>query len=422
MTPETAFVLNTFSLLLWAVLVMWMCAGFTMLEAGSVRSRNASVICLKNIGAYATTAIVFYVVGYNLMFVGVDAGGWIGSPALLHGVTGAERALLGGDEAAAAEVTGRGRAAMADWLFQMVFVGSVASIVSGTLAERVKLHSFLLFIAILAAFIYPVIGSWTWGGGWLAAMGFRDLAGSTIVHSTGGWAALAAVLVVGARRGKFQPDGTVRQTPPNNVPMVTLGAFIIWLGFLAFNAGSHTGLTGVPDAVALSNIFVNSNLAGAAGFVAAVCLSRWVLGRVDLIASLNGGIGVLVAIAAAPGIASHLWAVAIGGIGGVLCLLGIKLLERLRIDDEVGAIPAHLGAGLWGTLAVCIEGGGDPAIQFLGMAAIGGFAFGVSLLAWLAIDYAVGCRISETAERLGQDAVLGIESFPEFVRSEEDEP
>ncbi len=381
MTPETAFVLNTFSLLLWAVLVMWMCAGFTMLEAGSVRSRNASVICLKNIGAYATTAIVFYVVGYNLMFVGVDAGGWIGSPALLHGVTGAERALLGGDEAAAAEVTGRGRAAMADWLFQMVFVGSVASIVSGTLAERVKLHSFLLFIAILAAFIYPVIGSWTWGGGWLAAMGFRDLAGSTIVHSTGGWAALAAVLVVGARRGKFQPDGTVRQTPPNNVPMVTLGAFIIWLGFLAFNAGSHTGLTGVPDAVALSNIFVNSNLAGAAGFVAAVCLSRWVLGRVDLIASLNGGIGGLVAIAAAPGISSHLWAVAIGGIGGVLCLLGIKLLERLRIDDEVGAIPAHLGAGLWGTLAVCIEGGGDPAVQFLGMAAIGGFAFGVSLLA-----------------------------------------
>ena len=421
MTPETAFVLNTFSLLLWAVLVMWMCAGFTMLEAGSVRSRSASVICLKNIGAYATTAIVFYVVGYNLMFVGVDAGGWIGSPALLHGPTGAERALLGGDDAAAAEVTGRGRAAMADWLFQMVFVGSVASIVSGTLAERVKLHSFLLFIAILAAFIYPVIGSWTWGGGWLAAMGFRDLAGSTIVHSTGGWAALAAVLVVGARRGKFRPDGTVRQTPPNNVPMVTLGAFIIWLGFLAFNAGSHTGLTGVPDAVALSNIFVNTNLAGAAGFVAAVCLSRWVLGRVDLFASLNGGIGGLVAIAAAPGIPDHLWAVAIGGIGGVLCLLGIKLLERLRIDDEVGAIPAHLGAGLWGTLAVCIEGGGDPAVQVLGIAAVGGFAFGVSLLAWLAIDYAAGCRISETAERLGQDAVLGIESFPEFVRSKEDE-
>ena len=421
MTPETAFVLNTFSLLLWGALVMWMCAGFTMLEAGSVRSKNASVICLKNIGAYATTAIVFYVVGYNLMFVGVDEGGWIGSPALLHGATGAERALLGGDEAAAAEVTGRGRAAMADWLFQMVFVGSVASIVSGTLAERVKLYSFLPFIAVLAAFIYPVIGSWTWGGGWLAAMGFRDLAGSTIVHSTGGWAALAAVLVVGARRGKFRPDGTVRQTPPNNVPMVTLGAFIIWLGFLAFNAGSHTGLTGVPDAVALSNIFVNSNLAGAAGVVAAVCLSRWVLGRVDLFASLNGGIGGLVAIAAAPGISAHLWAVAIGGIGGVLCLLGIKLLERLRIDDEVGAIPAHLGAGLWGTLAVCIEGGGDPAVQFLGMAAIGGFAFGVSLLAWLAIDYAVGCRISETAERLGQDAVLGIESFPEFARSKEDE-
>ena len=421
MTPETAFILNTFSLLLWGALVMWMCAGFTMLESGSVRSTSASVICLKNIGAYATTAIVFYAVGYNLMYAGVDQSGWIGTPILLYGSTEAERALLGGDDAAAAAVIGNGRAAMADWLFQMVFVGSVASIVSGTLAERVKLHSFLLFIAVLAAFIYPTIGSWTWGGGWLAEMGFRDLAGSTIVHSTGGWAALAAVLVVGARRGKFRSDGTVRQTPPNNVPTVTLGAFIIWLGFLAFNAGSHTGLTGVSDAVVLSNIFVNSNLAGAAGVVAAVCLSRWVLGRVDLFASLNGGIGGLVAIAAAPYILSHLWAVAIGGIGGIVCLLGIKLLERLRIDDEVGAIPAHLGAGLWGTLAVCIEAGGDPVVQSLGMAAIGAFVFGVSLLAWLAIDFAVGCRISETAERLGQDAALGIETYPEFVRHAEDE-
>ena len=421
MTPETAFILNTFSLLLWGALVMWMCAGFTMLESGSVRSTSASVICLKNIGAYATTAIVFYVVGYNLMYAGVDQSGWIGTPILLYGSTEAERALLGGDDAAAVAVIGNGRAAMADWLFQMVFVGSVASIVSGTLAERVKLHSFLLFIAVLAAFIYPTIGSWTWGGGWLAEMGFRDLAGSTIVHSTGGWAALAAVLVVGARRGKFRSDGTVRQTPPNNVPTVTLGAFIIWLGFLAFNAGSHTGLTGVSDAVVLSNIFVNSNLAGAAGVVAAVCMSRWVLGRVDLFASLNGGIGGLVAIAAAPDILSHLWAVAIGGIGGLVCLLGLKLLERLRIDDEVGAIPAHLGAGLWGTLAVCIEAGGDPVVQSLGMAAIGAFAFGVSLLAWLAIDFAVGCRISETAERLGQDAALGIETYPEFVRHVEDE-
>ena len=421
MTPETAFVLNTFSLLLWGALVMWMCAGFTMLESGSVRSTSASVICLKNIGAYATTAIAFYAVGYNLMYAGVDQSGWIGTPILLYGSTEAERVLLGGDDAAAAAVIGNGRAAMAEWLFQMVFVGSVASIVSGTLAERVKLHSFLLFIAVLAAFIYPTIGFWTWGGGWLAEMGFRDLAGSTIVHSTGGWAALAAVLVVGARRGKFRSDGTVRQTPPNNVPTVTLGAFIIWLGFLAFNAGSHTGLTGVSDAVVLSNIFVNSNLAGAAGVVAAVCLSRWVLGRVDLFASLNGGIGGLVAIAAAPYILSHLWAVAIGGIGGIVCLLGIKLLERLRIDDEVGAIPAHLGAGLWGTLAVCIEAGGDPVVQSLGMAAIGAFVFGVSLLAWLAIDFAVGCRISETAERLGQDAALGIETYPEFVRHAEDE-
>ena len=418
-TAETQFILNSFSFLIWGALVMWMCAGFTMLEAGSVRTKNASVICLKNIGLYSIAGLTYYLVGYNLMYV--DVVSWVGSFALPYSTTPEEIALLGGDEAAAEAVIGNGYSTMSDWFFQMVFVATTASIVSGTLAERVKLWSFFIFIALLTAFIYPVIGSWTWGGGWLAAMGFQDLAGSTVVHSTGGWAALAAVLVVGSRRDKFRPDGTVRQTPPNNVPMVTLGAFVVWMGFLAFNAGSHTGLTGASDAVALSNIFVNSTLAGAAGVVAAVCLSRWVLGRIDLFASLNGGIAGLVAIAAAPGIPTHLWAVVIGGIGGVLCLLGIRLLERLKIDDEVGAIPAHLGAGLWGTLAVCIDGGGDPLVQILGMAAIGGFVFVVSVLAWLAIEFAMGCRISEDVERLGQDAALGMETFPEFLKHDDDE-
>ena len=297
---------------------MWMCAGFTMLEAGSVRTRNASVICLKNIGLYSIAGLTYYLVGYNLMYVGVEEGGWLGTLDLLYGTSDAERAVLAGDVSAAPAVTERGHAAMSDWFFQMVFVGSTASIVSGTLAERVKLWSFFLFIVVLTAVIYPVIGAWTWGGGWLAAMGFQDFAGSTVVHSTGGWAALAGVLVVGARRGKFRPDGTVKQTPPNSVPEVTLGVSIIWLGFLGFNGGSQLALAGVADAVAVSIVLVNTSLAGAAGVVAAMALSRPVLGRVDLLASLNGAIAGLVAITAGPDIVDHRWAVAIGA-GAARC-------------------------------------------------------------------------------------------------------
>ena len=229
MDNETRFVLNTFSFLIWGGLIMWMCAGFTMLEAGSVRTKNASVICLKNIGLYSIACLTFYLVGYNIMFTGVEAGGWFGSLDMLRDPTADERALLGGDESAAAAVTEQGHAAMSEWLFQMVFMASAASIVSGTLAERVKLWSFFVFIVVLTAVIYPIVGAWTWGGGWLAAMGFQDFAGSTVVHSTGGWAALAGVLIVGARKGKFRADGTVKSTPPANVLAVTLGVFIIWL-------------------------------------------------------------------------------------------------------------------------------------------------------------------------------------------------
>ena len=224
MDPETQFVLNSFSFLFWGALVMWMCAGFTMLEAGSVRTKNASVVCLKNVGLYAIAGLAFYLVGYNVMFSGVEGVGLLG-----HGATEMEKALLAGDTSQASPVTAQGHSSMSHWFFQMVFVGSAASIVSGTLAERVKLWSFFLFIVVLTAFIYPVVGAWTWGGGWLGRMGFQDFAGSTIVHSTGGWAALAGALVVGARSGKFPSDGTVRITPPSNVPAVTLGVFVIWL-------------------------------------------------------------------------------------------------------------------------------------------------------------------------------------------------
>ena len=421
MSGEVQFILGSFSFLVWGGLVMWMCAGFTMLEAGSVRTKNASVICLKNIGLYSIAGLAYYLVGYNLMYVGVEEGGWLGTLDLFYGTSDAERALLGGDASAASAVEERGHAAMSDWFFQMVFVGSAASIVSGTLAERVKLWSFFLFIVVLTAVIYPVVGAWTWGGGWLAAMGFRDFAGSTVVHSTGGWAALAGVLVVGARRGKFREDGSVRQTPPNSVPEVTLGVFIIWLGFLGFNGGSQLSLAGASDAVAVSIVLANTNLAGAAGVLAAMLLSRPVLGRVDLLASLNGAIAGLVAITAGPDIVDHRWAVAIGAVGGAVCLLGMKLLERLKIDDEVGAIPAHMAAGVWGTLAVCIAAGGDLLVQLTGIVAIGATVFGASLFVWRVIDATIGARISPWVETLGQDvAELGMESFPEFRLVEED--
>ena len=413
---EAQFVLNSFSFLIWGALVMWMCAGFTMLEAGSVRTKNASVICLKNIGLYSIAGLTFYLIGYNVMYVGVEDGGWFGSFDFPYGTSDDEVALLGGREDAAAAVTGNGYAVMSDWFFQMVFVATTASIVSGALAERVKLWSFLIFVAVLTAFIYPIVGAWTWGGGWLAAMGFQDFAGSTIVHSTGGWAALAGALVVGSRKGKFREGGGVKTTPPSNVPAVTLGVFILWLGWFGFNGGSQLALGGAVDAVALSNILANTNLAAAAGVMAAISLSRPILGRVDLLAGLNGAIAGLVAITAGPDIVDHYWAIVIGAVGGALCIAGLKVLERLRVDDVVGAVPAHLFAGVWGTLAVCIAAGGDPLAQIAGIAAIGAFVFGASIVTWLVIERTIGARVSPAVEELGQDAAeLGIESYPEFV-------
>ncbi len=413
---EAQFVLNSFSFLVWGALVMWMCAGFTMLEAGSVRTKNASVICLKNVGLYSIAGLTFYLIGYNIMYVGVEPGDWFGSFKLFYGTSADEVALLGGQSEAASEVIGNGSSVMSNWFFQMVFVGTTASIVSGALAERVKLWSFFAFIAVLTTVIYPIVGAWTWGGGWLAEMGFQDFAGSTIVHSTGGWAALAGVLIVGARKGKFRKNGDVKVTPPSNVPAVTLGVFILWLGWFGFNGGSQLALSGAADAIAISNILVNTNLAGAAGFVAAISLSRPLLGRVDLLASLNGALAGLVAITAGPDIVSHQWAVFIGAAGGALCTGGLKLLERLRVDDVVGAVPVHLFSGVWGTLAVCIAAGGDFGVQMLGVLVIGVFAFGASWLVWMAIDKTMGVRISKNVEELGQDvAELGIEAYPEFV-------
>ncbi len=414
MAQETQFVLNSFSFLIWGVLIMWMCAGFTMLESGSVRTKNASVICLKNVGLYAIAGLTFYLVGYNLMYVGVD--NLIGGFRIFYGTSAEEQALLGGDAAAAAAVLENGNSVMSDWFFQMVFVATTSSIVSGTLAERVRLWSFFVFVAVLTAFIYPVVGAWTWGGGWLDQLGFQDFAGSTIVHSTGGWAALAGAIIVGARHGKYREDGSIKPTPPSNVPVVTLGIFILWMGWFAFNGGSQLALSGVVDAVAISNILVNTNLAACGGFIAAIALSRPIFGRTDLLASLNGAIAGLVAITAGPDIVDHYWAIIIGAVGGSICTLGMKMLERLRIDDVVGAISAHLFAGIWGTLAVCIVAGGNLLVQVVGILAVGAFVFSASMLTWVVIRKLMGVRVTLDVERHGQDVVeLGIEAYPEFV-------
>ena len=412
---ELQFILNTFSFLIWGALVMWMCAGFTMLEAGSVRTKNASMICLKNVGLYSIAGITYYLVGYNLMYVDVQEG-WVGTLKFLYGPSGDELKLLSGQAAAAADVTKAGHATMSDWFFQMVFVATAASIVSGALAERVKLWAFFAFTVVLTIIIYPIVGAWTWGGGWLSAMGFKDFAGSTIVHSTGGWAALAGALVVGARFGKFRADGSIKPTPPSNVPAVTLGVFILWLGWFGFNGGSQLALSGAADAVAMSHVLVNTNLAAAAGVMAALFLSRPLLGRIDLLAVLNGALAGLVSITAGPDIVDHYWALVIGAVGSVLCVGGMRLLEILKIDDIVGAIPVHLFAGIWGTLAVCIAAGGNFGVQLIGVLAVGAFAFAASWLSWFVLGKIMEVRVSQTVEELGQDtAELGIEAYPEFV-------
>ena len=413
-SEEATFVFNTFAFLIWGALVMFMCAGFTMLESGSVRTKNASMICLKNIGIYSIAGLAYFIIGYNLMYV--DVGSVIGSFNFLYGPSSAELDLLAGDEDAVSSVVANGYSSMSDWFFQMVFVATAASIVSGALAERVKMWSFFLFTLLLTAFIYPIVGAWTWGGGWLSEMGFQDFAGSTIVHSVGGWAALAGILVVGPRLGKFRKDGTARATPPSNILVVTLGVFILWLGWFGFNGGSQLALGSAFDAVSMSHVLVNTNLGAAAGVVAALAISRTVMGRTDLFVGLNGAIAGLVSITAGPDIVDHYWAIIIGAVGAVLCTLGLKLLEKLKLDDVVGAVPAHLFAGIWGTLAAAIAGGASLGVQIVGVLAVGAFVFVVSYLVWRLLDLTIKVRVSRQVEQLGQDAgELGIEAYPEFV-------
>ena len=374
---ETQYILNTLSFLFHGFLVMWMAAGFAMLEAGLVRKRSVGTQLLKNIAVYSVAGILFYLIGYNLMYSGVD-GGYFGSFAI----------WLPDDSAALAEQSdfSGGYAASSDWFFQMVFVATAASIVSGTLAERIRVWPFLLFSAVLTGIMYPITGAWQWGGGWLSGLGFSDFAGSTLVHSVGGWAALAGAILLGARNGKFGPGGQVYPMLGSSLPLATLGTFILWLGWFGFNGGSQLAMGSGADVDAIAKIYVNTNLAACGGLLAAMILCEILYKKIDLTFALNGAIAGLVSITAEPLAPAPGLAILIGAVGGAIVVLGVPLLDRLKVDDVVGAIPAHLFCGVWGTLAVPISNGDTSfATQALGIVAIGIFTFLASLIVWATI-------------------------------------
>ena len=389
-SAEVGFIFNTLLFLICGFLVMFMAAGFAMLESGMVTSKSVSVICAKNIGLYAIAGIMFWLVGYNLAY-GIPEGGYIGT-------------FTPWSDASAIDT---GYADGSDWFFQMVFCATTVSICSGAMAERIKLWPFFLFAAILAGVIYPIVMGWQWGGGWLAEIGFSDFAGSTLVHSTGGAAALAGIILLGARSGRFDSKGNPKALQPfaaSSIPLVTIGVFILWLGWFGFNGGSQLALGTFDDAVAISTIFINTNLAACGGVLAAGAITRLMYGKTDVIQMLNGAIGGLVAITAEPLAPAPFAAILIGAIGGLIVVFGTKLLFSFKLDDVVGAIPAHLFAGIWGTLAVPLTNTDATfSAQLIGVLAVNIFVFGVSYIVWSVMKGMFGIRLSKEAETKGTD-------------------
>ena len=388
-SAEVSFIFNTLLFLICGFLVMFMAAGFAMLESGMVTSKSVSVICAKNIGLFSIAAIMFWLVGYNLAY-GIPEGGYIG------------KFVPWSD----ASKIGTGYADGSDWYFQMVFCATTVSIVSGTLAERIKLWPFFLFAAILAGIIYPIVMGWQWGGGWLAARGFSDFAGSTLVHSTGGAAALAGAIILGPRLGRFNKKGEASPIKPfaaSSIPLVTLGVFVLWLGWFGFNGGSQLAMGTADDAIAVSKIFINTLLAGAGGVMAAGAVTR-LSGKTDVVQMLNGCIGGLVAITADPLLPSPLAAIMIGAVGGIIVVYGTKFLFAMKIDDVVGAVPAHLFAGIWGTLIVpATNSGANFGTQLIGVLSINIFVFVVAYIVWSIMKATMGIRLSKEAEMKGTD-------------------
>ena len=396
---EVSYILNTLLFLIGGFLVMWMAAGFAMLESGLVTSKSVSTIAAKNIGLYAISGLMFWLVGYNLAY-GIPEGGFIGS-------------FLPWSDASSIET---GYSDGSDWFFQMVFCATTCSIVSGTLAERIKIWPFFLFCALLAGVIYPIEMGWQWGGGHLAAAGFSDFAGSTLVHSAGAAAALAGALLLGPRLGRFKESGepaTMEPFASSSIPLATLGVFILWMGWFGFNGGSQLALGTFEDSTAVATIFINTNLAACAGVMACAIISRLVSGKTDVVMMLNGALGGLVAITAEPLAPSPLLAVILGAIGGIIVFYGTKLLLKLKIDDVVGAIPVHGFAGIFGTLAVPLSNAdANFGSQLYGILWVNIFVFIVAFVIWYLMKMTFGIRISDEAEKLGTDkAEVGVLAY-----------
>jgi len=419
---ELAYALDTFYFLVMGALVMWMAAGFTMLESGLVRAKNTAEILTKNVGLYSIACIMYMLCGYSMMYPGDYTGGVFQSITTLG--TGL---LTSGDNAAEAVVASGGDtyySNLSDFFFQVVFVATAMSIVSGAVAERMKLWAFLLFAVVLTGFIYPVQGFWKWGGGWLSdfdgTVRFLDFAGSGVVHMCGAAAALAGVLLLGARKGKYGPGGQVNAIPGCNLPLAALGTLILWLGWFGFNGGSELKVSDVGEANAVALVFVNTNMAAAGGLVFALILSRVWFGKADLTMALNGALAGLVAITAEPLTPEPLMAMLIGAIGGVLVVISIVTLDKLRIDDPVGAISVHGVVGMWGLIAVCITNP-DASLkwQLVGIISIFTWVFTMSFIVWFIIKLTLGMRVSEEEEYEGVDiSECGLEAYPEFTAAE----
>lgn len=403
-SAETAYIFNTLLFLIGGFLVMFMAAGFAMLEAGLVRSKNVSMQCLKNIALYSIAGIMFWAIGYNLMYSGVEK--FIGSIGWGYGF-----------DDVGADALDTGYSTASDWFFQMAFVAATASIVSGTIAERIKVWPFLIFTAVLTGVLYPITGAWTWGAGWLSQAGFLDFAGSTIVHSVGGWAALTGAIILGARKGKYV-DGRTIPMPGSNIALATLGTFILWLGWFGFNGASQLAMGTIGDVGDVSRIFANTNLAAAGGVVATVILTQLMYKKIDVTMALNGALAGLVSITAEPLAPSGGSAILIGAVGGVIVVFAVPMLDKFKIDDVVGAIPVHLLAGIWGTLVVPMTNSDATfSAQILGIAAMGGFTIVTSAIVWYVLKITIGLRASEEDEMMGMDkAEIGIEAYPEFTK------
>ncbi len=409
---EMVFIFNSLLFLVGGFLVFFMAAGFCMLETGLVRSKNATMQLTKNVALYSFAAIAYFVVGFNLMYPLGDwvIEGWLGgiSPTILEPVG------VPFDELDDVEYASIG----SDFIFQLMFCAATASIVSGAVAERIKLWPFLIFVVFLTGILYPFQASWSWGEGWLDEAGFLDFAGSSIVHSAGGWAALAGVIVLGARYGKYAPDGRVNVMPGSNLPLATLGMFILWLGWFGFNGGSQLAMGTVSDVADVSRIFANTNTAAAGGAVAALILSQLLYKKPDLTMVLNGALAGLVSITAEPLTPGLGMATLIGAVGGVIVVLTIPMLDKFKIDDVVGAIPVHLFAGIWGTIAVVLTNPDASFVtQIIGIVAIGAVMFVGSLIAWLILKAIMGIRVGDEEQMTGLDTTeMGMEAYPDFSK------